>query len=326
MRYVDIEGLPRISKVGLGTWQFGAREWGYGQQYAEAEATAIVRRALELGVTLFDTAEAYAFGRSERILGAALGEQRDEVFLATKLFPVAPTPAYVRKHALASRERLGVRRIPLYQVHWPNPVVSDDTVMRGLRGVQDEGVVAEVGVSNYGLDRWQSAERSLGRRLLSNQVSFSLAAPKPLWQQVPWASAHDRVVIAYSPLAQGLLGGRYDEHNRPGGVRATNTLFLPDNLRRAAPLLATMREVAVGHGATVAQVALAWLVHLAPVVVIPGASSVAQLESNVAAADIALREDEHAALTAAAERFNPVTGPQAAVKVLPDLVRNLARR
>src|SRR2546421_3638930 len=99
MRYLDAETTPAISRIGLGCWQFGSREWGYGQAYAGSEAQAIVRRAVELGVTLFDTAELYGFGRSERILGAALSESladtRESAFLATKLFPLFPVAPVV---------------------------------------------------------------------------------------------------------------------------------------------------------------------------------------------------------------------------------------
>src|SRR6478735_2836926 len=97
MRYLSPETSTRISRIGLGTWQFGSREWGYGPSYAEQEAHAIVRRAVELGVTLFDTAEIYGFGRSERILGEALGHERAEVVVATKIFPVAPFPPVIRQ-------------------------------------------------------------------------------------------------------------------------------------------------------------------------------------------------------------------------------------
>ncbi len=322
MRYLEAAELPKVSKIGLGAWQFGAREWGYGETYAERTAGQIVRRALELGVTLFDTAESYAFGRSERILGSALGDRRDEVFLATKLLPVAPLPGIVRQRALASRTRLGVSRIPLYQVHFPNPLAPDETVMRGLRGLQDEGVIAEVGVSNYSLARWRRSQDALGRRVLSNQVKFSLVTPAPAWDLAPWAAGHGRVVIAYSPLGQGLLGGRYDVNNLPRDVRRANTLFLPENLRRVQPLLDTVREVAAAHDATPAQVALAWLLRFEPVVAIPGASSVAQLEANVAAAELDLTVDEHAALSAAAEAFRPVRGPRA----VGEFARGLLRR
>ena len=151
MRYRDIGTTRKISKIGLGTWQFGSREWGYGQRYAGQEAHAIVRRALELGVTLFDTAEIYGFGRSERILGAALGDDRESVFLATKIFPLLPVAPVVEQRAVASANRLGVRRLDLYQVHQANPVVRDGTIMRGMRALQRVGLVGEVGVSNYSL-------------------------------------------------------------------------------------------------------------------------------------------------------------------------------
>lgn len=94
MKYVDVDGVGRLSRIGLGTWQFGSREWGYGDSYAAGAAGDIVRRALALGVTLFDTAEIYGFGKSERILGDALGEQRAEVAVASKIMPVAPSPRW----------------------------------------------------------------------------------------------------------------------------------------------------------------------------------------------------------------------------------------
>jgi len=125
---------------------------------------------------------------------------------------------------------------------------------------------------------------------------------------VPFAERDNRLVIAYSPLAQGLLGGRYTADHRPGGVRAANPLFGTENLRRVAPLLDLLREVAAAHEAKPAQIALAWLIGLPRVVVIPGASSVEQVESNAAAAGIALHADEQAALTAAARAFSPVSG------------------
>jgi len=332
MRYLEVPGQAGvdparpISAIGLGTWQFGAREWGYGAAYDDGEAARIVRRALELGVTLFDTAEAYGFGRSERILGAALraaGADPDRVVVATKIFPVLPVAAIVQQRAVASAARLGVRRIGLYQVHQPNPVVRDATTMRGMRALRDVGLVEHVGVSNYTLERWQAAEAALGGPVLSNQVQYSLAHPAPAADLVPYAQRQGRVVIAYSPLAQGLLSGRYDENHRPaGGVRGLNPLFLPENLRRAAPLIGTLREVAAGRGVTPAQVALAWVIRHGCVAAIPGASSVGQLEHNVAAADLLLADGELAALGAAAQAFRPLAGPRAAVSLVRERVRS----
>jgi aryl-alcohol dehydrogenase-like predicted oxidoreductase len=309
MRYLDVDTATRISKIGLGTWQFGSREWGYGDGYAGQVARDIVRRAVDLGVTLFDTAEVYGLGRSERILGEALGERRGSVFLATKLLPVLPLAPVVEQRAVASANRLGTHLLDLYQVHGPNPLVSDGTTMRGMKALQRVGLVGEVGVSNYSLARWQAAERALGGRVLSNQVRYSLADRAPEQYLLPFAAEVGRVVIAYSPLAQGLLSGRYDRDNRPANrVRAGNPLFLPENLDRAGELIGVLRAVAEAHEATPAQVALAWVIRHPAVTAIPGASSVEQLESNVAAADIELSDGEYAALSAASGQFQPVTG------------------
>jgi aryl-alcohol dehydrogenase-like predicted oxidoreductase len=211
-----------------------------------------------------------------------------------------------------------VRRLDLYQVHQPNPVVRDGTIMRGMRALQRVGLVGEVGVSNYSLDRWRAAERALGGRVLSNQVSYSLVVRAPERDLLPFAESTDHVVIAYSPLAQGLLSGRYHRTSRPvNRVRMANPLFLPENLERAGDLIAALREVADAHGATPAQIALAWVIHSPAVVAIPGASSVEQLESNVAAADIELTDEQYQALNEASDRFRPITGAPA----IPGLLR-----
>ena len=321
MRYVEAAGV-RLSAIGVGTWQFGSREWGYGKDYAENEADAIITRALDLGVNLIDTAEIYAFGQSERIVGRALGKRRDEAFVASKVFPVAPIPAVVNQRGQASRRRLGIDAMDLYQLHWPNPVVPIPAQMRGMRQLLSAGVIHHVGVSNYSLSGWQEAERSLGSPVISNQVQYSLVHRAPERDLLGWAVDHDRIVIAYSPLGQGLLSARYDESNPPSGVRATNALFLPDNLRAAAPLLAAEREIAAAHGATPAQVALAWVIRRPNVVAIPGASSVHQLEQNCAAADLDLTDDEDARLTRAADAFHPLSG----LAALPQLARRRISR
>jgi len=326
MQFLDVAGIGPVSRIGLGTWQFGSREWGYGESYAEREAREIVRRARELGVTLFDTAEIYGFGRSERILGEALGGERTEVVVASKIFPVAPFPPVVRQRWAGSARRLGLQRIPLYQVHQPNPVVRDSVTMPGMRELLDADRIGAVGVSNYSLARWQAADAALGRPVVSNQVQFSLATAGPLADLVPFAEREDRVVIAYSPLAQGLLGGRYDADHRPGGVRATNPLFGTENLRRVQPLLDVLREVAAAHDAKPAQIALAWLLGLPRVVVIPGASSVEQMEFNAAAAEVRLADDEQAALTAAARAFTPVSGVRTLVDGLRERVDAVRER
>jgi len=321
VKYVEVGGV-RLSAVGLGCWQFGAGEWGYGSEYATVTAPAIVQRSLDLGVNLIDTAEIYAFGRSERIVGRALAGRRDEAFVATKLFPVLPVDPVVGWRARLSAARLGVTAIDLYQVHWPNPVVPVGPTMRAVAKLVADGLVRHVGVSNYSKSGWQEAEQALGGPVLSNQVQYSLSHRMPEADLLPWAQEHDRLIIAYSPLGQGLLSGRYDAEHLPKGMRLNTPAFLAENLRRSAPLVDTLREVATAHDATPSQVALAWLVRRPNVVVIPGASSVAQAEANAEAADLELADDEDEALTAASDAYRPITGAAA----VPSLVKARAER
>jgi len=289
VKFVEAQGA-RVSAIGLGTWQFGSMEWGYGSQYAREDAKAIVHRALELGVNLIDTAEIYGQGRSERIVGEAIRDRRDRVFVATKLFPIG-IPPLVGSRARASARRLGVDNIDLYQQHWPSPLFPPGATMARMQRLVESGLVEHVGVSNFGLNQWQDAERALGGPVLSNQVLFSLVHREPDSDLVPWAQKEGRIVIAYSPLGQGLLSGKYQEAP-PRNFRRFRTNFRAAGRARVVPLVAALREIASKHGATPSQVALAWLIRKPNVVAIPGASSVKQVEENVAAADLDITDDE----------------------------------
>lgn len=296
-----------MSAIGLGTWQFGSREWGYGNAYADREAGVILRRALELGVNVVDTAEIYGFGRSERIVGAAIEDlDRDDVFLATKVFPLFSIGAVAARRARSSLRRLGVDAVDLYQIHFPNPVFPFRFQADGLARVLDAGMSRHVGVSNFSLAGWRKIEELLAKPVLSNQVQFSMVRRGPAAKMVPHAASSDRVVIAYSPLAQGFLSAKYGPGNPPkGGVRRTNPLFSTENLTKAADLYDALRDVAAGHDAKPAQVALAWVIHHPNVVAIPGASSVEQVEFNVAAAELSLTKKEFAHLSKTAAEFHP---------------------
>jgi aryl-alcohol dehydrogenase-like predicted oxidoreductase len=313
MRYMETDGL-RTSVIGLGTWQFGSREWGYGEAYAAETAPALVRRALELGITMLDTAEAYGPGRSERIIAGALAAipsaDRAGVTVATKFLPIVPAEAILARQAAGSLRRLGVDALDLYYAHWPNPLVSVRRTMQALRPFVGEGVVRRVGVSNYRLGQWQEAERALRAPVIANQVKFSLVSTGPARDLVPYAAAMDRIVVAYSPLGQGLLtDGLAASAPRPRGVRRTSSLFRPRARRRLAPLSTLLHEIASAHGATPAQVALAWVIRHPNTIAIPGARTIAQLEENAAAADLALTDDEFARLSDAAAAF--AEGPRA---------------
>jgi aryl-alcohol dehydrogenase-like predicted oxidoreductase len=332
---LSIECAKPISKIGLGTWQFGSPQWNYGDRFAATGVPPIVRRALELGVTLFDTAEIYGiesrsmgsrallrgvaiadtsrlrgFGCGERVLGQALAEHATSAFVATKYYPAGPVAPSARRHAAASANRLGLRRIDLYQFHQPARTAVLERAMRVARDLQRDGLIGEIGLSNGTLDRWRAAENALSARVLSNQVSYSLVSRSAEDALLPYAHSHGRVIIAFSPLARGLLAGRYDRRQRPmSPAQLADPLFRPENLDRAAELLDTLRAVGDAHAATPAQIALAWVIRDPAVVAIPGAATVEQLESNVAAAEIDLSDDEYQALRDASARFRPVNAP-----------------
>ena len=274
MRYVEVGGL-RLSAVGLGTWQFGSGVGLRRRVRRGRGARQSCGGALDLGITLFDTAEIYALRPSERILGAALAGRRDEAFVATKIFPVLPVATRRPAAGPGERRRLGIDGIDLYQCTSPTRWCPSPT-MAAFAQLLDEGLIRHAGVSNYSLARWQQAEAALGRPVLSNQVRFNLRRPRPERELLPWAQANDRLVIAYSPLAQGLLSGRYDADHRPRGSRARTPAFLPENLRRARPSSTRCDRWPRRTTPRSAQVALAWLIRRPNVVVIPGASSVAQ--------------------------------------------------
>ncbi len=307
MRYLDIDGM-RVSRIGLGAWQFGSREWGYGDAYARETAPALVHRARELGITMIDTAEAYGPARSERIIRDALASAqpagRDGLVVATKFMPIAPAGPVVAWQARGSLRRLGVEALDLYYVHWPNPFVSPRRVMQSVRPLVESGRVRRVGVSNHSLAAWQSAERGLRSPVIANQVRFSLESPGPARDLVPWAAANGRLVVAYSPLAQGLLA-RDDADPVPRGFRARDPRFRAAGDGRLRPLQDALHEVAAAHRATPAQVALAWLLSHPATVAIPGARTLEQLEENAAAADLDLAPEEVARLSDLAEARVP---------------------
>ena len=302
MKYVQL-GNKQVSAIGLGTWQFGSQGWGWGRDLDAELAKQIVWRAVELGITFFDTAEIYGRGASERILGESLRECRDRVFIATKVFPHHLTQGGVVRAAIRSLQRLGTDTIDLYQVHFPNPFIPISQTMAGMRGLVDRGLVRQIGVSNFGLRGWKKAERALGDLVVSNQVHYHLLKRKAMDAVLSHTRDEGRVVIAYSPLAQGILTDRYSSEKSPGGVRARNMLFAPSNQHLLLPFMEVLRSVARNHGATPAQIALAWLIRDPKVIAIPGAKSIRQVEENAAAANIALSDVEWMQLMDAANAF-----------------------
>ena len=172
--------------------------------------------------------------------------------------------------------------------------------MQSVRPLITEGLVDRVGVSNYSVDQWREAERALRAPVIANQVRFSLASPAPAQDLVPYAAEHDRLVVAYSPLAQGLLHVDRDWAQVPGFRRRTRPARRLDGFE---PLATAVREIAAAHDAMPTQVALAWVLAHPNTIAIPGARTIEQLESNAAAADLVLSDDEVERLSAEAGAF-----------------------
>ena len=297
MRYVEFASW-RLSKVGLGTSQFANPGWGYGADYRPQE---LVRRALALGITHFDTSSFYGAGHSERILGDTPGNV-EGVLIATKLFNVAPSARLVMAQARASAEHLG-GPLGLCYLDWANPFISDRPLMAGMRRLRAEGLVAEVGVSSYDLARWQAAERYLGAPVMVNQVPYNLLRRDAEEALLPWAAAERRLIVAAQPFATGFLSGAYHRGKRVTGPwRTPDPLYSSECLTRTAELAGTLDEVARAHDATVAQVALAYVLRHPNVVAIPGAATAGQVAENAAAADLELNEDECQGLAETASR------------------------
>jgi len=309
----DIE----VSPIGLGCWQFSQGKNMTGRMWSvldQGTMDAVVDAALNGGVTWFDTAQAYGNGASERALSAALqhrGVEPGEVVVATKWLPIAK-PAKDVPHTIGTRIAcLQPYPIDLFQVHSPGSVSSIPAQMREMAKLVHAGKVRAVGVSNFSAKQMAQAAAALrdeGLTLASNQVRINLLDRRVESNGVLVAAQGLGVtLIAYSPLAQGVLTGRY--HDDPALVRAlpwgrrsrlspSSRFLTPKGLRRSAPLIAELRAVGEAHGASVAQVALAWLVtrYGDTVVAIPGASRPEQAAATATAMDVRLTEAEIASI------------------------------
>lgn len=283
----------KVSKIGIGTWQIGSREWGWGRGYGEEQVIEAIRRSVELGVNLIDTAEIYGGGLSEVVVGKAIRGFRERVLIATKVWPTHATYNGTIKACERSLRRLGVDAIDLYQVHWPNPFVPISSTMRAMEELVRRGMIRYIGVSNFSASQLERAQHALKREeIVSDQIEYSLLKRRAA-ERLLERFGGSITIIAYSPLAQGLLTGKYGPENLPRDlVRAVNPLFDPHNVRMVGPLLEKLREVASRHGATPDQVALRALIHRANVVAIPGAKDARQAERNALAADLDLTDQE----------------------------------
>ncbi len=290
MEYVKLgKSDLKVSKICLGTWQWGSREWGWGKGYDKDDAVRALNRALDLGVNFVDTAEIYGRGASEKILGEAVKGRRSEVVIATKVAPWHLRYESVLKAAERSLTRLGVSEIDLYQVHFPNPVVPIRSTIRAMEKLVRDGKVRHIGVSNFGVKRLKEAqEAAQSSEIVSDQVKYSLIERKVVDDLLPYSKENNISILAYSSLAQGVLA----ERSASSSIQMMNILFSPENLKRLEPLLQTMRSVASERGKTVTQVALNWLLKDDNVIPIAGVKREQHVEDNAGAVGWKLTREE----------------------------------
>jgi aryl-alcohol dehydrogenase-like predicted oxidoreductase len=294
-------------EMGLGAWAWGDRTlWNFGLGYAETEIEQAFQTSLAAGIRLVDTAEVYGSGRSERFLGQFLKKTTTPVVVATKFmpFPWLLNQGSLMRSLDHSLERLGLDRVDLYQIHWPFPPMPVEFWAEAMAKAVKAGKVRAVGVSNFSLSQMQRAYSVLMKHdihLASNQVEYHL-----LNRTVEKNGLLSRCkemgvrLIAYSPLAKGLLTGKYSPESPPPGVRSRQ----PKRKMKALPhLIDIMKEVGQGHdGKTPAQVALNWLI-CKGALPIPGAKNSLQAGQNAGALGWRLTSEEVQALDDASDHF-----------------------
>jgi aryl-alcohol dehydrogenase-like predicted oxidoreductase len=289
-----------VKPLGIGAWSWGdTLFWQYGKGYGVEEVRAAFEAAITAGITFFDTAEVYGNGESERLLGQFARETDIPIQIATKY---GPLPWRVFRQSVAdavteSLKRLQVEKITLYQVHWPFTfLMTQETLMNALADEVEKGRIEAVGVSNYSAEQMRTAHDILARRgvpLGVNQVRYSLLSRQIETQGILETARELGVtILAYSPLAQGLLTGKYTSDAPPSGPRQWDSRYKPDGLQKIEPVLSVLREYGEKYGKTPAQVALNWLICQPGVMPIPGAKNAAQAEQNAGALGWQLNSEE----------------------------------
>ena len=284
----------KISPILMGTWQAGKDMWA---GIDDAETSRAIRAAFESGITTFDTAEAYGKGHSERILGAALADVRDQVILATKVFANHLEFDQVLDACHRSLRNLKTDCIDLYQIHWPSGSFGSKDVpigetMGALNELKEQGKIRSIGVSNF--SRTQIKEAAEYGQIDSLQPPYSL-----FWRHVEedamsFCTEENITILAYSPMAQGLLTGKFDQNSQfqKGDHRTKNKLFQSENFERIQQALDKLRPIAEKYNVSLGQLALAWVISQPGTCAIAGARNADQVIENARSADAVLSEDD----------------------------------
>lgn len=294
MEYADLgrTGL-KVSRLVLGAWQFGQASWA---DIKDDESVAAIHAALDAGINMIDTAVGYGNGYSEEIVGKAVADRRDGVLLASK---IGADPEGIRKGIDACLERMGVDCIDLYQVHYPSPRIPISDTIGAMDDIRRAGKVRFVGVSNFSLEQMEQAVATA--KIDTCQPPFNV-----FWRQIdddvlPFCREHSIAVLPYSPLAQGLLTGKFRSRaDIPDDIRAKNKLFAEGIFEQGLEVVGMMEQVAQAHGKTLAQTAIAWTLQTpgitAPIV---GARDPQQVAGNLGGVGWRLTDEEYERISAA---------------------------
>jgi aryl-alcohol dehydrogenase-like predicted oxidoreductase len=304
----DLKTIP----LGIGTWAWGDKLfWTYGKDYGESQVKAAFLRAVELGITLFDTAEVYGLGESERLLGGMIRQVgRSSVQVATKYMPVPwrISANQVVKAIDDSLERLQTKSVELYQIHQPvSFLMGQKTLLEVLASAVKAGKIQAIGVSNYSASQMREAHDFLKQQkipLAVNQVQYSLLA-RQIETNGVLQTARDLgiTILAYSPLAQGLLTGKYTALKPPNGARQLDPKFGSKGIAKIEPLIKALEELSQTYNHTPAQIALNWLIHR-QVIPIPGAKNPQQAQENAEAVGWELDPADYAMLSRVSNSLN----------------------
>jgi len=284
----------KITPIIMGTWQAGKSMWA---GIDDAETTKAIRTAFQAGITTFDTAEEYGKGHSERILGKALADVRDQVIYATKVSPNHLQYDQVIEAFHRSCKNLKTDYIDLYQIHWPSGswgsrhVPLEETI-RAMNDLKEQGKIRAIGISNF--SRIQLEKAAMYARIDSLQPPYSL-----FWRHVekdtmPFCVNNNITILAYSSMAQGILTGKFglDHTFSKGDHRSQNRLLLPENSQRVQQALAKLRPIAQRNGMSLGQLALAWVIAQPNTCAIAGARNSEQVLQNAQGAEFYLSADD----------------------------------
>jgi len=284
----------KITPILMGTWQAGKAMW---TGIEDAETIKAIRTGFEAGITTIDTAEIYGEGHSEQIVAQAISDVREDVQLASKVFPTHLQYDQVISACDRSLKNLQTDYLDLYQIHWPSGSFNSEMVpieetMQALNELKRQGKIRAIGVSNF--SREQVAQAQQYGQIDSVQPPYSLFWRQAETELIPYCVEQKITVLAYSSLAQGLLTGKFGPNHQfeEGDHRAKNKLFQGENYDRALQAVEQLRPIAQKKGCTLAQLALAWLIAQPNTCAIAGARNAQQVLDNAQAAAITLSETE----------------------------------